>query len=139
MKRYIVFALVVISLLALGSGLAMAQDDGHIVERIMERGELLCGVNTVLPGFGTQNDAGDLFQLSGLQETTALNPSSSSVVWPDGARSQCPENEPGPAAVRSGELARHDAGEDPGPQRGLTAYQETLSSRRSLIHRALSR
>ncbi|MCY3573742.1 MAG: amino acid ABC transporter substrate-binding protein [Chloroflexi bacterium] len=59
MKRYIVFALVVISLLALGSGLAMAQDDGHIVERIMERGELLCGVNTVLPGFGTQNDAGD--------------------------------------------------------------------------------
>ncbi len=37
----------------------MAQDDGAIVRRIQERGELICGVNTVLPGFGTQNDAGD--------------------------------------------------------------------------------
>ncbi len=59
MKHYTVFTILVLVLLVLCSGLAMAQDDGHIVERIMERGELLCGVNTVLPGFGTQNDAGD--------------------------------------------------------------------------------
>ncbi len=38
---------------------ALAQRDGHIVERVRERGELICGVNAVLPGFGTQNDAGD--------------------------------------------------------------------------------
>ena len=38
---------------------AHTQSDGHIVDRIMERGELLCGVNAVLPGFGAQNDAGD--------------------------------------------------------------------------------
>ncbi len=59
MKKYTVLAICVIGLLALGSGLAMAQDDGHIVARIMDRGEMICGVNTVLPGFGTQNDAGD--------------------------------------------------------------------------------
>ena len=46
-------------LLALAGGpLAIAQNDGHILRRIMERGELICGVNTVLPGFGAQNDAG---------------------------------------------------------------------------------
>lgn len=59
MKRYAVLAILVIGLLALGSGLATAQDDGHIVARIMDRGEMICGVNSVLPGFGTQNDAGD--------------------------------------------------------------------------------
>ncbi|MCY3779009.1 MAG: amino acid ABC transporter substrate-binding protein [Chloroflexi bacterium] len=38
---------------------SLAQNDGAILRRIQERGELLCGVNAVLPGFGAQNDAGD--------------------------------------------------------------------------------
>ena len=38
---------------------ALAQSDGDIVRRIQARGELICGVNAVLPGFGAQNDAGD--------------------------------------------------------------------------------
>ena len=38
---------------------ALAQGDGDILRRIQARGELLCGVNAVLPGFGAQNDAGD--------------------------------------------------------------------------------
>ena len=59
MKRMAILAVLIISMLALGSGLAAAQDDGHIVARIMDRGEMLCGVNATLPGFGTQNDAGD--------------------------------------------------------------------------------
>ena len=59
MKGKTLLAVLIISMLALGSGLAAAQDDGHIVARIMDRGEMLCGVNATLPGFGTQNDAGD--------------------------------------------------------------------------------
>ena len=52
--------LVIGCLIALtGVGRSLAQFDGHILQRIQDRGELRCGVNTVLPGFGTQNDAGD--------------------------------------------------------------------------------
>ena len=36
-----------------------AQGDGALLERIQERGKLICGVNALLPGFGAQNDAGD--------------------------------------------------------------------------------
>ncbi len=50
--------LALLTLLALAIP-ALAQGDGHILQRIQERGELLCGVNAVLPGFGAQNDAGD--------------------------------------------------------------------------------
>ena len=59
MKRLVLVAILLISVLVLGAALTTAQDDGHIVERILERGELTCGVNSVLPGFGTQNDAGE--------------------------------------------------------------------------------
>ena len=59
MKRLVLVSLLLVAALALGSALTAAQDDGHIVERIMDRGELICGVNSVLPGFGTQNDAGE--------------------------------------------------------------------------------
>ena len=41
------------------ASLAQGQGDGHILARIQERGELICGVNAVLAGFGSQNDAGD--------------------------------------------------------------------------------
>ena len=58
MKRVVLIAILLLAVLAMSTGLASAQD-GHIVERIMERGELICGVNSVLPGFGTQNDAGE--------------------------------------------------------------------------------
>ena len=58
MYRLRLLLIVVLVALALGVGFASAQD-GHIVDRIMERGELICGVNSVLPGFGTQNDAGE--------------------------------------------------------------------------------
>lgn len=58
MKRLVLAALLIIAVLGVSAGLATAQD-GHIVERIRDRGELICGVNSVLPGFGTQNDAGD--------------------------------------------------------------------------------
>lgn len=58
MKRFVLCAVLVVAVLVMGTGLAAAQD-GHIVERIRDRGELICGVNSVLPGFGTQNDAGD--------------------------------------------------------------------------------
>ena len=58
MKRLVVIVVLLLAVLAMSTGLAAAQD-GHIVERIMERGELICGVNSVLPGFGSQNDAGE--------------------------------------------------------------------------------
>ncbi len=58
MKRFILIAVLMVAVLVFGTSLVAAQD-GHIVERIMERGELICGVNSVLPGFGTQNDAGE--------------------------------------------------------------------------------
>lgn len=58
MKRLVLVALLIVAMLVVGAGLTAAQD-GHIVERIRDRGELICGVNSVLPGFGTQNDAGE--------------------------------------------------------------------------------
>lgn len=57
MKYFLVMWLA--PLMLCGAVLSVAQDDGVIVRRIQERGELICGVNSVLPGFGTQNDAGD--------------------------------------------------------------------------------
>lgn len=58
MKRVVLVTLLLATVLGVSTSLVAAQD-GHIVERIMERGELICGVNSVLPGFGTQNDAGE--------------------------------------------------------------------------------
>lgn len=43
-------------------GAVLAQDDvamGPVTQTIMERGELICGVNANLAGFGVVNDAGD--------------------------------------------------------------------------------
>ena len=51
--------LIIVILLSCIIPLAAAQNDGHIVQRIRERRELICGVNALLPGFGSQNDAGD--------------------------------------------------------------------------------
>ena len=59
MKRFVLLSLLLAAVLVVGAGLTAAQDDGSILARIQERGELICGVNATLPGFGTQNDAGD--------------------------------------------------------------------------------
>jgi general L-amino acid transport system substrate-binding protein len=45
-------------------GAALAQDAatvtvGPITQRILDRGRLVCGVNSALPGFGFPNDAGE--------------------------------------------------------------------------------
>ena len=58
MKRLVLALVLLVTVLFVGSGLAFAAD-GDILSRIQERGEMICGVNSVLPGFGTQNDAGD--------------------------------------------------------------------------------
>jgi general L-amino acid transport system substrate-binding protein len=68
-KRNAVF-LFVIAVAVLTSGVMMtaAQDAtptpfvaqvGPITQRIIDRGSLICGVNALLPGFGTTNDAGE--------------------------------------------------------------------------------
>ena len=55
-----IILLLALSLSLLGSGsLPSLAQDGHILQRIQDRGELICGVNAVLSGFGSQNDAGD--------------------------------------------------------------------------------
>ena len=58
MKKFALIAALLIGALVFGGAVTMA-DDGEIIARIMDRGEMICGVNASLPGFGTQNDAGD--------------------------------------------------------------------------------
>lgn len=61
MKRFILTCAAA-ALLALAVLPALAQDTsrlGPITQRIIERGSLICGVNSVLPGFGFPNDAGE--------------------------------------------------------------------------------
>jgi general L-amino acid transport system substrate-binding protein len=57
--------LVVAVVMALSAVAVLAQDTpppaqlGEITQRIIDRGRLVCGVNSVLPGFGFPNDAGE--------------------------------------------------------------------------------
>lgn len=55
MKKRIGAAL--LGLIALATGAAQAQT-ANVLERIRQRGQLVCGIHTGLPGFGYQNDAG---------------------------------------------------------------------------------
>ncbi len=59
MKRLTVLLLAMV--LVLSGAVVTAQDAevGEITARILERGELICGVNNILPGFGTVNEAGE--------------------------------------------------------------------------------
>lgn len=57
-KRVIFISLMAMVVLVMGTSIAVAQDDS-ILARIQDRGELICGVNATLAGFGTQNDAGE--------------------------------------------------------------------------------
>lgn len=57
----ILAAVLLLALLVSGVGV-LAQDDvvlGPVTQRIMDRGELICGVNQQLAGFGVVNDAGE--------------------------------------------------------------------------------
>jgi general L-amino acid transport system substrate-binding protein len=61
-KRLIVASFVLVALFALAFSGSVAQDSvqvGAITQAVMDRGELSCGVNTGLAGFGIQNDAGE--------------------------------------------------------------------------------
>jgi len=62
MKKVLIIAALV--MLVLGGGLVAAQDAlevelGPITQRIIERGELICGANQALVGFGFVNDEGE--------------------------------------------------------------------------------
>lgn len=63
MKRLsrIVLAVVLVAVFAVGFGsMTTAQSElGPVTSRIIERGELICGVNQTLAGFGVVNDAGE--------------------------------------------------------------------------------
>jgi general L-amino acid transport system substrate-binding protein len=63
MKRLsrIILAVALLAVLAIGfSSVVTAQDDlGPVTSAIIERGELICGVNQTLAGFGLVNDAGE--------------------------------------------------------------------------------
>ena len=59
MTRKLVFtAMLLVAIVMMGTTVAVAQD-GSILQRIIDRGELICGVNETLPGFGVTNDAGE--------------------------------------------------------------------------------
>jgi general L-amino acid transport system substrate-binding protein len=62
-NRVIVFAALLVVIVGM-FGMAAAQDApvitlGPITQRIIDRGEVICGVNTGLAGFAFQNDAGE--------------------------------------------------------------------------------
>lgn len=58
-KVTILLSLMLVLMLIVSVTSVAAQDDGSILQRILDRGELICGVNSVLPGFGAINDAGE--------------------------------------------------------------------------------
>ncbi len=58
-RNFLVAALLVFVLVLGGTALAQDAEVGEITQRVLDRGELICGVNDRLPGFGTVNDAGE--------------------------------------------------------------------------------
>jgi general L-amino acid transport system substrate-binding protein len=58
-----ILAVILVAAIALGAvNFLVAQDDvalGPITQRVIDRGELICGVNANLAGFGVVNDAGE--------------------------------------------------------------------------------
>ncbi len=64
LKRSVLILFTLVMTFALSGVLVLAQDDvtvelGPVTQRIIDRGELICGVNTSLAGFATLNDAGE--------------------------------------------------------------------------------
>lgn len=61
MKRSLVLFVVLVAVLSLSS-VALAQDTvtvGPVTQAILDRGELICGVNQAVPGFGVVNESGE--------------------------------------------------------------------------------
>ena len=61
MKRNLLVSILLVVVMVF-STTAFAQDGaavGEITARVLERGELICGANATLPGFGVVNDAGE--------------------------------------------------------------------------------
>jgi len=58
-RQFFSVFLLVILVFLLGVEIAIAQENGSIVARIEDRGELICGVRSDLLGFGAKNDAGE--------------------------------------------------------------------------------
>lgn len=61
MKRSLVLFVVLVAVLSLSS-VAVAQDTvtvGPVTQAILDRGELICGVNQAVPGFGVVNESGE--------------------------------------------------------------------------------
>lgn len=61
MTKRISFGFLVIAMLVVSVFGATAQDRpvGEITQRVIDRGSLVCGVNAAVPGFGSQNEAGE--------------------------------------------------------------------------------
>ncbi len=58
-SRVLVAAVVALTTLFALSGLTAAQEYGSITKAIMQRGELICGVNAAVRGFGFQDSSGE--------------------------------------------------------------------------------
>lgn len=61
MRRKLFVLVAIVAVLLTSFAIVNAQDSmtGEITQRIMDRGELICGVNNILTGFGEVNDAGE--------------------------------------------------------------------------------
>src|SRR3954462_13983502 len=64
MRRLNLFVLTILVVVLAGSSLALAQDAatvqlGPVTKAVMDRGQLVCGVNSTVRGFGFVNDAGE--------------------------------------------------------------------------------
>jgi general L-amino acid transport system substrate-binding protein len=61
-KRFLVITIVLVISMLSGAASVFAQGGselGPVTSRILDRGELICGVNANLPGFGVVNEAGE--------------------------------------------------------------------------------
>lgn len=61
-KRTLIMVLLIAVVALSGTSLLSAQDEvvlGPVTQRVIDRGELICGVNANLTGFGVVNDAGE--------------------------------------------------------------------------------
>lgn len=61
-KRYLIVSVVVVLSILASATAVFSQGGGElgpVTQRIIDRGELLCGVNANLPGFGVVNEAGE--------------------------------------------------------------------------------
>ncbi|GAB4437089.1 MAG: amino acid ABC transporter substrate-binding protein [Anaerolineae bacterium] len=58
-RYFMVVALAAILSTMVFTGAVTGQEEGGILQRVLDRGTLICGVNSTVPGFGFINDAGE--------------------------------------------------------------------------------